>query len=305
MSSKICSSALKGDSLEDSFSFFPRERGFKFAPLNITSLPKHIDELRTLLANRTINMLSINETRLDDSVLDREALILGNDIIRRERNRNGSGVSFYVISTVKYSLRLDLSVNQLENLCIEVLKPHSKPFVASTWYRPPDSPTEIFTHFKSLVGGLDSQNVDLYLMGDLNCNLAHSNLLTSIADVYSLPQLIREPTRTTSSSSTLIDLIFTNCPDKVVFSGVSHVGISDHSLVYVYRKLCIDRSESDNKTLAVIIFETTLLPNVGMILYRLRTQMICGWYGKLYFLMLLTNMHLYGPDVFVHRSARG
>ena len=30
---------LKGDSLEDSFSFLPRERGFKLASLNITSLP--------------------------------------------------------------------------------------------------------------------------------------------------------------------------------------------------------------------------------------------------------------------------
>ena len=69
-----------------------------------------------------------------------------------------------------------MSVNQLENICIEVRKPHSKPFVVSTWYRPPDSLTEIFTHFKSLVGRLDSQNVDPYLMGDLNCNLAHTNL---------------------------------------------------------------------------------------------------------------------------------
>ena len=254
LSSAINSSTLKGDSLEGSFSFLPRERGFKLASLNITSLPKHIDELRILLADRPIDILSINETRLDDSVVDHEVHILGYDIIRRDRNGNGGGVCFYVRSTINYSLRPDLSVNQLENLCIEVRKPHSKPFVVATWYRPPDSPTEIFTHFESLVGRLDSQNVDFYLLGDLNCNLASStfdtntNLLTSIADIYSLHQLIREPTRITSSSSTLLDLIFTNCPDKVACSGVSHVGISDHSLVYAYRKLCIDRSGSGHKT---------------------------------------------------------
>ena len=198
LSSTIDSSMLKGDSLEDSFSFLPRERGFKLASLNITSLPKHIDEVRILLADRSIDILAINETRLDDSILDREVHILGYDIIRRDRNRNGSGVCLYVRSTVNYSLRLDLSVNQLENLCIEVRKPRSKPFVVATWYRPPDSPTEIFVHFESLVGRLDSQNVDLYLMGDLNCNLASStfdtntNLLTSIANVHSLRQLIIE-----------------------------------------------------------------------------------------------------------------
>ena len=37
----------------------------------------------------------------------------------------------------------------------------------------------------------------------------------------------------------LIDLIFTNQPDLVSFLGVSHVGISDHSLVYAFWKVSI------------------------------------------------------------------
>ena len=37
-------------------------------------------------------------------------------------------------------------------------------------------------------------------------------------------------------------MIFTNHADKVSCSGVSHIGISDHSLVYVYRKLSSDLS---------------------------------------------------------------
>ena len=35
----------------------------------------------------------------------------------------------------------------------------------------------------------------------------------------------------------MIDHILTNTPDKIVCSGVSHVGISDHSLIYAFRKL--------------------------------------------------------------------
>ena len=57
---------------------------------------------------------------------------------------------------------------------------------------------------------------------------------------YGLQQLITEPTRITETSATLINLIFTNCPDKVLCSGVRHIGISDHSMVYVYRKLAIN-----------------------------------------------------------------
>ena len=64
--------------------------------------------------------------------------------------------------------------------------------------------------------------------------------LTNIADIYGLHQLISEPTRITDRSSTLIDLIFTNCPERVVCSGVAHISISDHSLVYAFRKLSIN-----------------------------------------------------------------
>ena len=46
----------------------PSMRGFKLASLNIASLPKHIDELRVLLSDNPLGILSINETRLDDSV---------------------------------------------------------------------------------------------------------------------------------------------------------------------------------------------------------------------------------------------
>jgi hypothetical protein len=59
----------------------------------------------------------------------------------------------------------------------------------------------------------------------------------NIANFYGLHQLVSEPIRITISSSTVIDLIFTNILDKIVCSDLSHVGISDHSLVYAFRKL--------------------------------------------------------------------
>jgi endonuclease/exonuclease/phosphatase family metal-dependent hydrolase len=113
---------------------------------------------------------------------------------------------------------------------------NSKPFLVATWYRPPNSAVEIFTHFELLIGKLDADNLEYYLMGDMNCNLASSpldnnaNLLISVADVYGMQQLITDPTRCTELTSTLIDLIFTNSPERVVCSGVLHVSISDHYL---------------------------------------------------------------------------
>ena len=70
-----------------------------------------------------------------------------------------------------------------------------------------------------------------------NNDVRHFN---NIADIYGLYQLINEPTSITDKSSTIIVLIYTNSPEKVVCSGVALVSISDHSLVYAYRKLSFD-----------------------------------------------------------------
>ena len=78
----------------------------------------------------------------------------------------------------------------------------------ATWYRPLNSSTESFAHFESLVGKLDAENAEFYLMGDMNCNLATSNLdhnanfLRNITDVYGLQQLINDPTRGSDFSCT-------------------------------------------------------------------------------------------------------
>ena len=61
--------------------------------------------------------------------------------------------------------------------------------------------------------------------------------LIELCEFYQYAQLIKELTRVTSSSKSLIDLFLTNEPDKFVTSGVSHIGCSDHSLIYVSRKL--------------------------------------------------------------------
>ena len=80
-------------------------------------------------------------------------------------------------------------------------------------------------------------------MGDLNCDLLsevvsdNSSHILNIIDIYGLSQLITERTRVTQYSSTLIDLCLTNFPEKISKSGVIDIGISDHSAIYLTRKV--------------------------------------------------------------------
>ena len=132
---------------------------------------------------------------------------------------------FVVISI--FSAHADLSPNNLEFLTVEITRPRSKPFLVSTWYRPPQSSPDLFSTFERIFDNIDAENLELYLMGVLNCNLLsevvnnNSSHLLNIIDIYGLTQLITESTRVTQYSSTLIDLWLTNSPDKISKSGES------------------------------------------------------------------------------------
>lgn len=118
----LCSTHVNWDLLPD-------KRGLKLSALNINSLTKHIEELRVLLASYSIDVLSLSETKLDISISNSEIHIPGFDIVRRDRNRHGGGVCFYINSSLNFSVRSDLSMQCLEYLAIEIRNKHSKPIV--------------------------------------------------------------------------------------------------------------------------------------------------------------------------------
>ena len=64
---------------------------------------RHHSELLVYMQNKPFDILTLNETRLDDSVLDCEVEIPGYDILRRDRNRNGGGVSMYIRKNIGQS----------------------------------------------------------------------------------------------------------------------------------------------------------------------------------------------------------
>ena len=73
-------------------------------------------------------------------------------------------------------------------------------------------------------------------MGDLNADLlpkrdselnSEGRRLLRILSSFDLHNVIAQPTRITSSSSTLIDLVITSNTSKIVNSGVFDPGLSD------------------------------------------------------------------------------
>ena len=106
-------------------------------------------------------------------------------------------------------------------------------------------------HLSSCIDNLP-KNSELFILGDLNVDMLKRNNLTScIKDLCTsknVKQYVTSSTRITSTSSILIDLVFSNSKN-ITKCEVVEMG-SDHSLVYILRdRVKISRS---SKTIKII-----------------------------------------------------
>ena len=139
--------------------------------LNIVSLPKYIDEIRIILADQYFDVLALNETRLDKNISNQDMFIQNYDLIRADRSRSGGSVCLYVKNSINYLNRNGLVGDNLEAICIEVLKQSSASFIVGTIYRPPSAFVDSFSNIEQLVKLIDDENKEFYLLGDLNANM--------------------------------------------------------------------------------------------------------------------------------------
>ena len=233
-----------------------KKRGLHIIHLNINSLLPQIDEIRHIAKSSNLSVIGLSETKLDDSVFDVEINIEGYTLIRSDRNRHGGGAC-----CVKQHLTFDVKYyfsNEIENIFIDIFLPETKPFTLGFFYRPPNQYN--FLHlieddFKKL----NPESKELHILGDININTLIDdnrsifeirkntplrNSLPSLCKQYiafcssfSLKQLISSPTRITCSSSTIIDHILTNTTNTISQSGVIDLGISDHNIIFLTRKM--------------------------------------------------------------------
>ena len=229
-----------------------KKNGLLLASLNIVSLRKHIHELEIILNDYNIDILILNETRLEPLIDDKEVTIPGYKIYRNDRNKNGGGVAIYVKDDLPEP-KIRLKSSNLELLCLEFTPRHAKAFFVIAWYRPPTSAVDnpSFEAFREVLKCLDAEDREIVLLGDTNCDLKSSKnpnakQLRQLYSEYQLQQMITDYTRVAvttdetgehSTSKSLIDHFSTNRAKCIVKSGVLQLGMVDHYMIYAVRKV--------------------------------------------------------------------
>ena len=122
---------------------------------------------------------------------------------------------------------------------IEICKPKEKNVIVGIIYRPPNqNPRDFISDLDHLLSKISKENKLCYILGDFNLNLMNPNchqptsIFLDLMYSNMLFPLIMRPTRITSNTATLIDNIFTNNLNHVMFNGLLFTDISDHLPVF-------------------------------------------------------------------------
>ena len=222
------------------------KKGLTIASLNINGLRGHFDELQLFLQSSGIHILALNETKLDPQYPKELTAIVGYQQERLDRTCNGGGVSLYIRDSVKFKLRDDVPTDNLELICVEIQPPKCKSYLVVSWYRPPSDPVDSFNKMEKVLSYLDREGKEIILLGDTNCDLTkrapnqpadnNAKHISSLYELFSLKQLIEEPTRVTLTTSSMIDHVATTSARNIIEAGVHKVSMSDHYMIFCVRK---------------------------------------------------------------------
>jgi hypothetical protein len=219
--------------------------------LNIRSIPKNFDSLLTFLdtLHFSFSFIGISETWFNESTRALYDLDKYNQLAVYRTDKRGGGVSLFIKTSIKYTVRDDLNIfeDDAESIFIEVDKSifdTDRNIVVGLIYRIPNKDAKSFNkNFGKVLNSIKTENKLSYLLGDYNINLynfeSHS-LTRDFLDICfsnNFVSLINKPTRVTKYTATLIDNIFTN---NLVNTSIDHglflVDISDHFPIFLIDK---------------------------------------------------------------------
>ena len=222
-----------------------KQSGFKVLHQNIRGLESSYEDIYELLdSQQGIDVLTLSETHVLRDLHDDFFNIEGYEFVNKPRTTGlGGGVAVYLKKSIKWKRRLDLEKQDVENITLEIFPHKSKSFLIITIYKPPKDSKYLSKNFDNyldeiLNSALSTHN-EIILLGDCNVNFATKDQcdFKSILTTNGFKQIIKEKTRTTQQSSTLIDIIATTAANTIKSSFVIQTTFSDHDMVGCVRKL--------------------------------------------------------------------
>ena len=161
--------------------------------LNVNSLRSKIDAVEELMRNN-IDISLFSETKLDETFPNQQFKISGYKMFRRDRNKYGGGIMFYVNENIPCKT---VNVEGLPNDCVVTLielSIKSRKWLCIGLYKPPSQNEKYFLDNLSLaLTKMSCEYENVVLIGDFNLTVENKNLEVFM-NAFDLECLIKKPT---------------------------------------------------------------------------------------------------------------
>lgn len=207
----------------------------KVEHVNARSLLSCFDEIKLLIVDRNIDILCITETWLVPNVPNRLVNIQGYKLFRCDGGQGGGSCIYIRNSLSCVQVKVDLPICEgIQDVWVKVQLRKLPSFIVGAMYRHPHALVDSFDYVYDILQLLSLEKKNIFLLGDLNDDqLACQSKLRKIVNNLNFYQIIDEPTRITSTTKTLLDVLITNNREIIVHSEVASCHLSDHELISV------------------------------------------------------------------------
>ena len=190
----------------------------------------------------SFDILGITESHLNDKITDEEIHIEGYKFFRRDRQHKAGGCLVYYKEHLNVIPKLELTTESTEALWLEMI--NSQGLLIGKVYLAPDN-NAFYNDFKRILEQLWLKRKNMLITGDFNSDLLKTNKdrdyqgkkLVNITRSFGLTNVIKDPTRISKTSETLLDLIIVTNEPKIRKAGTLDPALSDHKLIYAIVQL--------------------------------------------------------------------
>ena len=136
-------------------------KGVKIAHVNLLGILNKLDQIKILLKDEIFDVFAVTESKLDFDISDSEIKIQGYTVIRRDQNRQGSGVNLY-----KEQMDSNEHSQKWKFLTIKIKLLNSLKINVGVANRLPDSNAQWIEGFDERLEDLSIYGTELVIMGD-------------------------------------------------------------------------------------------------------------------------------------------
>ena len=228
-----------------------KSKNIRICHVNIRSLSRSkLLAIKSSLTN-LYDVITISESHLHAGVPNNVFTLEGfHEIIRKDRVGQGGGVAVFICESIVYKQIFKYEKLHLETIWLQVHSIEGKVLICCC-YRPSDKGS-FWKDFSHVLDEVKNDQVNnLFIIGDLNADFKTTNgrELLQLCNYQNLICLVKEPTRITNTSATILDQAITNAPNFVKEVQVSPpVSTNDHCTIGIHLHFKIIKEPAYQRT---------------------------------------------------------